>query len=66
MSALFRQIVVFVLVPQIVIFILFNYWFGLWFLTPLSTIFQLYHGDQFYRQNKPEYPEKTINLSQVT
>jgi hypothetical protein len=22
--------------------------YGLWDLTPLSTIFQLYHGDQFY------------------
>jgi hypothetical protein len=23
-------------------------WFGLWRRTPLSAIFQLYHGDQFY------------------
>ena len=23
-------------------------WFGLWCLTPLPTIFQLYHGVQFY------------------
>ena len=25
---------------------------------PLSTIFQLYHGDQFYCWRKPEYQEK--------
>ena len=35
-------------------------------LTPLSTIFQLYHGRQFYCWRKPEYPEKTPNLQQVT
>ena len=36
---------------------------GLWRLTPLSTIFQLYRGG---RWRKPVYREKTTDLSQVT
>ena len=35
-------------------------------LTPLSTIFQLYRGSQFYGWRKLEYPLKTTDLPQVT
>ena len=38
---------------------------GLWSLLPLSTILLLYRGDEFYYCRKPEYPEKTNDLSQV-
>ena len=40
--------------------------FDLLSLTPLSAIFQLYHGDQFYWLKKTEYPERITDYGQAT
>jgi len=38
-------------------------WLGLQCLTPLSTLVQSYRGGQIYWWRKPEYAEKTTNLT---
>ena len=39
---------------------------SIWCSTPLSTIVQLYRGDQFFWWTKPEYLEKTTDLPKDT
>ena len=39
---------------------------GLWCLTLLPTLFELYCGAHFYWWRKPENPEKTTDMPQVT
>ena len=43
-----------------------DFCFYFWWLTPLSAIFQLYHGDKFQWWKKPEYPERTTDHGQAT
>ena len=50
------------MLPKTSIIWLCNILRGLWYLTPLSTIFQLYHGCQFYWRRKLDYLEKTTEL----
>ena len=40
--------------------------FDFWCLMPLSSIFQLYHDDQFQWWKKPEYLKRTTDHGQAT
>jgi hypothetical protein len=55
-----------VLITQLVYIITIWGVIVVWCFMLLTTIFQLYLDDQFYWWRKPEYPENSTNLPQVT
>ena len=44
----------------------FEFEFEIWCLMPLSIIFQLYHGDEFFFGGGAEYPERTTDPWKAT
>jgi hypothetical protein len=51
-------------VELLLILVVIGLW--LWCLKPISTIFQLCRGGQFYCWRKPQYSRKTSDLPQIT